>query len=60
MRRYEIFDSYYYGIIGTIGIIGLTLILITVWIGYNILEELRRQNYIIQENHKKIKKNKDE
>ena len=57
MGRYEFFDSYYYGIIGTIIIIGLILILMVVWIGYNILDELRRQNYMLQENFKEDLKN---
>lgn len=52
MGRYEFFDSYYYGIVGTIIIMNLILILMVVWIGYNVLDELRRQNYMLQENFK--------
>jgi hypothetical protein len=59
MGKYEFFDSYYYGIIGTIIIIGLILILMIVWFGYNVLDELRRQNYMLQENFKKKEKNEE-
>jgi hypothetical protein len=59
MGKYEFFDSYYYGIIGTIIIIGLILILMIVWFGYNVLDELGRQNYMLQENFKKKEKNEE-
>ena len=60
MGRYEFFDSYYYGIVGTIIIMNLILVLMVVWIGYNVLDELRRQNYMLQENFKKEVKNEEE